>query len=435
MQRVLSNKKAASSAPQYRNIAPSILLPHPQFRLVLDFLEDKWGTNVVKKRNEFFRANQQDRPIARLSGDSLFVALVDRRTGNWHELKTRIEDIELPRPILVERKIYRNLLYRLVRTSGEGIVRWINKFYGTQTGKVIGELLSNEKIRIFETRELFESSRIVSIEDYVAIKAPMQQYFRLLDFLVELTCGEVRRIGNEFYSSKDTKLLDSIVKSPGTVSKSITSYLNTRVLAELVSTEEVRFPDGTTKKISHLLLTRRVHRAHLYFCDSCQSFVRIAYRSCTHQGRSGIHAITYISSSIALLPISKSGNAKKETKKFPESVYKYWGMEKGKVRGERSKWSRGKESRSVIDKLPFAQNTCISNPRAVPATPLLLTAQIIIDGHLVTSEERKLAFQRLERDGIVSQESTGIECKESIGREEITQLDVPIIDMDKQPFQ
>ncbi len=244
MQALSSNKKTQAIAVPHNSRPGLIILPYVQFRKIIDFLEYRWGTNIVKRHNEFFRATRQDRPIARLSSeDSLTVALVDQTTGRWHEVKTKIEDIELPKPIVVDQRIYRNLLYRLARSS-EGIIRWINKFYATKTGNVVAELVSTDKIRIFKTEGLFESSGLVSLEDYASIKVPKDQYFHLLDFLVQQSKGEVRRVGNEFYPSKESKFLDSILKSLGAIAKSTTFYLNTRILAELVSSSTVRFPEG-----------------------------------------------------------------------------------------------------------------------------------------------------------------------------------------------
>lgn len=410
MQALFSNKKAQAIAiPRSSRTCP-IVLPQVQYRKIIDFLEYKWGTNIVKRNNEFFRASRQDRPIARLSSEgSLIVALVDQTTGRWHEVKTKIEDIELPKPIMVEQRIYRNLLYQLARSS-EGIIRWINKFYSTATGNLIAELVSNEKIRIFKTEGLFEPAGIVSIEDFAAVRVPKEQYFHLLDFLVQQSGGEVRRVGNEFYPSKENKLLDSILKSLGTISKSTTSYLNTTILARLVSSSAVRFPDGTTRNICDLVLSSRVYRAHLYFCNSCQSFVRIPYRTTMHQSKSGNHEVTYVSSSINLVQISKTKATKKHTKKFPEILYTFWGIEKGKVPREKRKGNLAKDKQfQTIDSLPIYADKSRLKARAESTTSLLLSAEIIIDGYRLSSEERVLAHQRLEGSEIIELNAESIE--------------------------
>ena len=394
MQAVLSRRDSRTDALH----SNSIILPQPKFRKIMDFLEDRWGTNIVKRKNEFYRANRQDRPIARLSSeDSLMVAVVDQTTERWHEIKTRIDDIELPKPIVVEQRIYRNLLYQLVRASGGGVIRWINKFYGTEAGKVIAELVSNDTIRIFETDGLFGTSRIIAIDDYAAINVPRQEYFHLLDFLVQQSGGDVRRIGNEFYPKNEGEFLDSIPKSPWTVSKGITSYLNTRILARLVSSSAVRFPDGTTKKISQLVLTKRVCRNHLYFCGACQSFVRAQYRSNTHRSESGVHVMTYLSSTIALLPNSQTKTAAKAKNRLPEIVYRFWGIERGKVPVEK-RVGRATKRSQLIESFPILGHTKLAQPRVGPTTLLLQSADITVDRHRLTNEERLLALQRL--DGI-----------------------------------
>lgn len=392
------------------------MLPPLQYRKIVDFLEDRWGTSVVRRKNEFYRANRQDRPVARLSSDSIVVAVIDQTTGNWHEIQTKVSEIELPKPIVVEQRIYRSLLYELVRASGQGVTRWINKFYGTATGTVLAELLSKDKIRVFETAGLLRSSGIISLEDYAAIKVPREQYFHLLDFLAQ-SGDDVRRVGNVFYSKKESKFLDSILRSLGSVSKSTTSYLKTKILTELVSPSTVRFPDGTTKKICDLVLSKRVFRTHLYFCNSCQSFIRIPYRTLTHKSQSGDHAVAYLSSSITTTSVTKPRTTKKYNKKFPELLYKFWGIEKGKLPRDKRKPLCATENQFHIIESQPASDTSFSQ-RPVSTTPVLLSAEITIDGHRPTNEERLLAYERLEQD-----RTANPKCKEtsqeSIGKEQL----------------
>jgi hypothetical protein len=392
-------KLRSSSSASPKNLeTPFIILPRQKFERIVDFLEDKWETKVSRRKNAFFLEDKQEHPIAWLNNqDSITLVLVDKTSGRKNPLQVKIDDLQLPTPIQIDHRIYRNLLYQLVRSSGGGIVRWFNKFYQTATGRVIAELASQQKIRIFESEGLFPTSRITDLNTYAAMQVSREQYFHLLDFLTQESGEEVIRIGNAFYRNIASGLLDSILKSAGTVSKSTLKELGAAVLAELVSNDTIRLPDGTTKKISNLVLTRRVHRNHLYFCSSCQSFVRTSYRTTAHQSDSGNHAITYVSSSITLLPISKARTPKKNSKKFPEILYKFWGIEKGKVPREKARRRDGIEKRSQITiEIPIAGKTKLAQPRNASTTVLLLSADIIVDGHLLTNEERLLAFQRLE---------------------------------------
>jgi hypothetical protein len=392
-------KPCSSSSAFPKNLeTPFIILPRQKFEKIVDFLEDKWETKVSRRNNAFFLEDKQEHPIAWLNNqDSITLVLVDKTSGRKNSFHVRIDDIQLPTPIRIDHRIYRNLLYQLVRTSGGGIVRWFNKFYETATGRVKAELVSQEKILIFESEGLFRTSKIVDLNTCAAMQVSREQYFHLLDFLTQESGEEIIRIGNGFYPWKAREFLDSIVKSAGTVSKSTLKELGTALLAELVSNDTIRLPDGTIKKISNLALTRRVHRNHLYFCSSCQSFVRTSYRTSTHQSQSGNHSITYVSSSITLVPIYKARTPKKASKKFPEILYKFWGFEKGKVPKEKTRRRDGMEKQSPITvEIPIAGKTKLAEPRAVSTTMLLLTADIAVDGHQVTREERVLAFRRLE---------------------------------------
>ena len=392
-------KPRSSSIASPKNLeTPFIILPRQKFEKIVDFLEDKWETKVSRSKNAFLLEVKLERPIAWLNNqDCITLVLVDKTSLRNNTFQVKIDDIQLPTPIRIDHRVYRNLLYQLVRSSGGGIVRWFNKFYQTATGRVIAEVVSQDNIRIFGNEGLFRTSKTVDLNTYAAMQVSREQYFHLLDFLTQESGEEVIRIGNAFYRSIASGLLDSIIKSAGTVSKSTLKELGAAVLAELVSNDTIRLPDGTTKKISNLVLTRRVHRNHLYFCSSCQSFVRTSYRTTAHQSDSGNHAITYVSSSITLLPISKARTPKKNSKKFPEILYKFWGIEKGKVPRGKTRRRDGIEKRSQITvEIPIAGKTKLAQPRNASTTVLLLSADIIVDGHLLTNEERLLAFQRLE---------------------------------------
>jgi hypothetical protein len=400
-----------------------ISVPAHLFGKLIDFLEDKSGTKVIRRRNAFYCAAQQEQPIAWLnSQDTVTIVLRDGASGNRNAIQVRIEDIQLPTPIRVEHATYQSLLCRLVRSSGGGVVRWLNKFYSTATGNVLAELVSPEKIKIFEASGLFGVSREVELKEYAPIiGVSKEQYLRLLNFLEqEQEEGgggekEVIRIGNLFYRKETAELLRSALRSPATIDSDTASLLRSGMLAELVSQEVVRLADGTNRKISDLDPKYRVIRKHLYFCESCQSFVCQSFRATTHREESGKHPLTYISSYLLVAPKTRRQQSSKETRKFPEILYRFWGMEKGKLVDNRR---ASRKQSSMVVRIPiFRPSAPAISSQKRPTTILLLAAEILVDGHIVTAEEKIEGLQRLESEenGMTSDQQAQIPTTELIG--------------------
>lgn len=380
---------AVSSPAKYQ---PPVSVPRPLFVKLVDFLEDKWGTKVVRNKNAFYCTAQQH-PIAWLnSPEAVTLVLIDSASGSRNRIQVRIEDIQLPTPIRVEHRIYQNLLCHLVRRAGGGVVRWFNKFYCTGTGKVLAELVSPDRINVFETQGLFGVSKQVYLNDYAAIEVPRDQYIHLLRFLEQEKGEEVARIGNSFYPRDLSEVLGTVLRSPATVEQESAHLLNTKILAEIISPEVVRLYDGTTKRITELVLNKRVYKKHLYFCGSCQSFIFFPYRAAVHEQGSEAHLLTYVSSHLVVVPAFKRWASRKE--KFSQILYRFWGMENGKVRNERTS-----RRRSALVSIPIASSTiAVIKPRPIPTTMLLLAAEISVDGHVVTEEDKRRVLERLDTE-------------------------------------
>jgi hypothetical protein len=373
-----------------------ISVPEHLFRKLIDFLEDRSETKVIRRKNAFYCAAQPNQPIAWLNSQEIAtIVLRDASTGNRNTIQVRIEDIQLPKPIRVEHTTYQSLLCQLVRSSGGGVVRWFNKFYSSVTGCVLAELISSERIKFFKTQGPFGVSSEIEFKQYAAIEVPKAEYLRLLNFLEQERGDEVARIGNTFYSRETAELLRTALRSPATVDQETANLLNFGALAELVSKENVRLSDGTTKVISGLVLRNRIFRRHLYFCASCQSFIRQPYRSTFHAGESGKHSLTYVSSCLFMVPETKRRASRKQTK-FPEILYRFWGIEKGKLADNR-RISR-KQSHPMINIPTDSTSLAPVRARRAPETTLILTADICIDEHIVTAEERIEAIRRLEAE-------------------------------------
>lgn len=373
-----------------------ISVPEHLFGKLIDFLEDRSGTKVIRRKNTFYCAAQPNQPIAWLNSQEIAtIVLRDSSSGNRNTIQVRIEDIQLPKPIRVEYTTYQSLLCQLVRSSGGGVVRWFNKFYSTVSGCVLAELVSSERIKFFKTQGLFGVESEIEFKQYAAIEVPKERYFRLLNFLEQERRDEVARIGNTFYPRETAELLRTALRSPATVDRETANLLNFGALAELVSEESVRLSDGTTKVISELVLKNRIFRRHLYFCASCQSFIRQPYRSTFHGAESEKHSLTYVSSCLFVVPETKRHASRKQSK-FPEILYRFWGIENGKVAGNR-RISR-KQSPTMIN-IPTVSTSLVAvRARRAPETTLVLTADIRIDGHIVTAEERIEAIRRLEAE-------------------------------------
>ena len=388
-------RNSSSNVSSANHVGP-ISVPRPLFGKLVDFLEDSWGTKVIRRKNAFYCAAHQEQPIAWLnSQDTVTIFLIDRASGRRNATQIRIEDIQLPTPIRVEYSAYQSLLCHLIRRSGGGVVRWFNKFYSTGTGSVLAELVSSEGVKIFETQGLFGVSKEVELKWLAAKEVPKDQYIHLLNFLEQEKGEEVTRIGNAFYPKDSGDFLRSVLKSPATVDRDCARLFGTELLAELVSQETVRLRDGTTKRISDLALKKRVYRKHVYFCASCQSFIRQPYRATTHETESGKHALAYVSSYLFVVAETKRQPLRKETRKFPEILYRFWGIERGKVADKRRRSRR----QSPIISIPTAATSSTAfKSRPVPLTILLLAADISVDGHAVTSEEKIKAVQKLEAE-------------------------------------
>jgi hypothetical protein len=377
-------------------------VPEPLLRKLLDFLEDKWGTRVVRRRDAFYcegqLLQQPPQPIAWLnSPDTVAISLIDSTSGKRESIQIRIEEIQLPTMMRVERKTYQSLLLHLIRRSGGGVVRWFNKFYCASTGNVLAELISPESIRLFGTAGLFGVSKVVDLRSYTAIQVPWEKYVRLLDFLAQEKGEEAVRIGNSFYPKYMTEILQAALRSPATVDPVSAHLLGTKLLAELVSEEIVRLRDGITKRILDLALTRRVLRKHLYFCSSCQSFIRQPYRATVHETESGIHTLSYISSYLFVVPQTRKQSPLKGKPPFPEILNKFWGIEKGMLANTTRISRKESSTMSCIPSVGSAWRTI--RTRDTPATTLLLAAEISVDGHIVTAEEKIETLRRLESEG------------------------------------
>lgn len=392
------NSPAKSAAqPSTEKYERSISVPLHLYRKLEDFLEDRWGVKIARRKNAFYTATQPDQPIAWLnSQETVTIVLIDHTSGRRNMIQIRIEDIQLPTPIRVEYRIYRSLLYHLIRSSNGGVVRWYNKFYATRTGMVLAELVSPQKIKLFHLQGLFGISSQVDLKDYAAIEVQREQYIHLLNFLEQEEGDEVARVGNAFYSKEVSETLRTVLKSPATVEMDSVLLMSTKLLAELVSQDTVRLSDDTTTRISELVLTRRVYRNHLYFCSSCQSFIRIPYKATVHERLSDIHALTYVSSNLVVVPVSKRGTHRNEKKEFPEILNRFWGMEKGKVTKEGTRKISKKQP--LLPHIPRAGTTRVAKQRPVSTDMLLLLADITVDGHVVTNGEKSMALHRLQSE-------------------------------------
>lgn len=409
-----------------RNHSGPINVPRHLFAKLVDFLEDRSGTKVMRRNNVFYSSTQPEQRIAWLnSKETVTIVLRDTSSGKRNTIQVRIEDIQLPEPIRVEHILYQNLLWQLVKRSGGGVVRWFNKFYSTATGSVLAELVSPEKIKIFETSGFFGVSREVELKEYAPIiGVSKEQYLRLLNFL-EQEGEEVVRIGNLFYRKETAELLRSALRFPATIDPDTACLLGTGMLAELVSQEVVRLADGANRNISDLVLKNRVIRKHLYFCASCQSFVRQSFRATTHGAESGKHSLIYVNSYLFLVPETRRRESRKETRKFPAKLYRFWGIEKGKLVDNRR---TSRKQPSMVTSIPiFSPSSTAIRSRIQPTTTLLLAADILVDGHIVTAEEKIEVLQRLESEekGTTSDQHVQVPATELIS--EIPSQNLPSV--------
>jgi hypothetical protein len=393
------HKNNAQTTPARARFTRPINIPRPLYVKLLDFLEDKWCTKVVRIGNSFCCSNFRQELVAWLDSPEVVNILeIDSQNGKRTSIQIRIEDIELPRQILVDRKIYEALLTNLVRKSGCGVVRWFNKFYSTRSGSVLAELIASDKLKLFDSEKgLFGISKILDLKSLVPIQLPQEHYLHLLDFLAQDSGEECVRIGDGFYPKQLGNTLRTALKHPAAVNPSTATLLNTGPLGELVSSDLVKLANGATVKISDLVLKKKVYRKHLYFCTSCQSFILISRRVSTHSWRYEDHALIYINSNLVFVPISKS-RPPRRTHDF--TLCKFWGIEKGIVATHPKKKARN--IANVLSPTIVKQALLPSRP---PSTAMLLiVADIIVDGHIVTNEEKALALQRLEA-GIEGQPS------------------------------
>jgi hypothetical protein len=380
--------------PGRARYARPINLPKPLYLKLLDFLEDKWCTKVVKIRNSFYCATFPQGLVAWLdSPEFINILKIDSQGGKQSSIQIRIEDIELPRPIMVDRKTYETLLNHLVRKSGGGVVRWFNKFYSTRSGSVLAELIASDKIKLFDSEKgLFGVSNILDLKSLAPIQLPQERYLHLLDFLAQDNGEECVRIGNGFYPKQLGVTLRAALKHPATVNSSTANLLNTGILGELVSSDLVKLANSATMKISNLVLKNKVYRKHLYFCASCQSFILISRRVSTHSWRYEDHALIYINSNLVFVPISKSKPPRQEHN-FSKTLYKFWGIEKGSVATHLKRKTRN--IANVLCPTTIAKPTLLPT-RPVSSAMLLIVADVTVDGHVITNEEKALALQRLE---------------------------------------
>jgi hypothetical protein len=361
---------------------------------------------VIRRKNTFYLVapsqNNPPQPVAWLdSQDKVTIVQRDPSSGKRGTIQIRLEDIHLPSPIEVERESYRGLLCDLVKSSGGGVVRWINKFYSAETGRVLAELLSPEKVNLLELKNqgLIGASKEFELKKYASIQVPREQYLRLLNYL-EQGGNEVTRIGNAFYPWKIAQLLKTALRFPATIGRDTAKLLRTSKLAELVSQEVVWLPGGSERKISDLTSNKRIFRKHLYFCSSCQSFVRLPFRATIHDGSdSAKHVLKYISSYHFALPeIRRSDRGRsRSVTKFPKALYKFWGVERGRTVVNGQKISR-RQSVPTASLLPKASIGKPIGVRPVPLTTFLLAAEITFGDHIVTENEKIEVLQRLEAE-------------------------------------
>jgi hypothetical protein len=383
-----------------------INVPPNLYQKLIDFLEDKRGSRITRRKNAFYIENQPGRPIAWLNSQvTVTIVLKDHwSNGNWSTTQIRIQDIKLPTVIRIEHRVYESLLCQLIRSSNGGVVRWFNKFYSTKTGMVLAELVSQDKVKLFDSHGLFEVPKIVDLNSYAAIEIPRETFIHLLTFLEQQECEEVTRIGNEFYPKAVIEVVRTALKSPATVEQNILEQLNTKLLAKVISKESVRLKDDKIKRISELVLTKKVYKDHLYFCNSCQSFIRIPYRTTVHkESRSETHSLTYIRSSLVIVPLSKKVKVftNKTKNSFSERIHRFWGMEKGGTIAKRQSNSISKRTRkhfSLLAQIPISKAMSPLEQRNHPSGMLLFLAEIRVDGHVVTGEEKESAFRRLREE-------------------------------------
>jgi hypothetical protein len=372
------------------------------YRRLLDFLEYKWENKVLRVKNTFYSKSHPEQPIAWLdSQDTVTIISTDCLTRTRNPIRVRIEDIRLPIPTKLEYNTYQNLLFHLIKNSNGGIVRWLNKIFSTQTGAVLAEIISPQKIKLFESQGLFVVSKEVELSKYASLEVKRDQYAHLLNFLEQEAGGEVARVGNSFYCRKESDTIRSVLRSPQTVDQGSLQLIGAKFLAELVSQEAVRLSDGTVKGILDLVLTKRVYRTYLYFCNSCQSFIRTTHRTNSHQRQSETHTILYLSSYLVILPKPKGIAAmRKEKIDLPERLDRFRGIEDGIVAERRRRTSKERKVRQppLLSLIPKVGATVPPKQRTLPKNILVYLANIKVDDHIVTDEEKILALQRLQTE-------------------------------------
>jgi hypothetical protein len=417
----------------------SINVPPHLYRKLLDFLEDKWETSITRRNDVFYTtttSGQQIEPIAWLnSQDTVTIALKEedkcpstqstsssQRSSNTSSnntiLRVKIQDIKLPTPIRVEYKLYQRLLFHLIRKSKGGVTRRYNRFFSTFNGCLLAELASSNRIKVYETHGLplfgvVVSSREIDLNEYApSIKVPAIQYLHLLHYFEkESGSEEISRISNTFYPKPLADSIRQALKTPSCIDRKTACLLESTRIAELVSQEVVRLRDGTEKKISDLVTRKeRILRKHLYFCQSCQSFLQQPYKTTIHKKESEEHVLTYLSSYLLAVPeIAHYGETKRtrrlETSSlsalrgFPSTLQKFWGMEKGKLADNNKNKGRKHHAPVYVPSITQGKSKPITT-RTYPKIDLLLLAdaEISIDGRSISREERISALQRLEAE-------------------------------------
>ncbi len=413
----LSNRNSSTESfhLNYSTTKPPIYNYNVQsdlYRRLLDFLEYKWESKVLRVKNAFYSESHPEEPIAWLNSQSTVTIIpTDYFSRRRNPIQVRIEDIQLPTTIRLEYSTYQNLFFHLIKSSNGGVVRWFNKIYSARTGAVLAEIISPQKIKLFEFQGLFGVSKEVELSEYASIEVQRDQYVRLLNFLEQEAAEEVVRVGNAFYRKRESETIRTALQSPQTAEPESAQLMRTKFLADLVSQSTVRLSDGTVKRISDLVLTKRVCRTYLYLCSSCQSFIRTTHRTNAHERQSERHPILHLSSDVIVLPIPKgdASRSKKKKKDFPETLYRFWGIEDGKDAERRtSKISKKKELQlPLLPLIPKLGTMVPAKQRSLPKNILLYLADISVDDHVVTDEEKILALQRMQvEDGDEEEETT-----------------------------
>ena len=121
-------RNSSSNVSPANHVGP-ISVPRPLFGKLVDFLEDRWGTKVIRRKNAFYCAAHQEQPIAWLnSQDTVTIFLIDRASGRRNATRIRIEDIRasdanksrvlsLPKPDLSSHQKYRAAVWSGGSTS------------------------------------------------------------------------------------------------------------------------------------------------------------------------------------------------------------------------------------------------------------------------------------------------------------------------------